>query len=89
VYLALEDVNFLVGRADSASSRLAALESYLERLPAEDRRLIRQRYQGRAEADELTRESGASRRALFRKLDRIRRALFECISRRATGDVGA
>jgi RNA polymerase sigma-70 factor (ECF subfamily) len=63
-------------------ARLVALEACLERLPAEDQGLIQRRYQGRAGADELMRESGASRRTLFRKLDRIRRALYECISSR-------
>jgi RNA polymerase sigma-70 factor, ECF subfamily len=63
-------------------ARLVALEACLEQLPAEDQELIHRRYQGKAGADELMRESGSSRRTLFRKLDRIRRALFECISRR-------
>jgi RNA polymerase sigma-70 factor, ECF subfamily len=66
-------------------ARLAALEACLEELPPQDQQLIRRRYQGKARADELVREGGGSRRTLFRKLDRIRRVLFECISRRAAG----
>jgi RNA polymerase sigma-70 factor (ECF subfamily) len=68
-------------------ARLQALEQCLEELPAADRELIRQRYQAKARAEELVRQSGASRRTLFRQLDRIRRRLYDCISRRvaATG----
>ncbi len=68
-------------------TRLQALERCLERLPPEDRELIRQRYQQKARWDELVSQGGASRRTLFRRLDRIRRRLFDCISRRvATAD---
>jgi RNA polymerase sigma-70 factor (ECF subfamily) len=63
-------------------ARLQALEQCLGELPAGDRELIRQRYQGKTPIDELVRRSGASRRTLFRQLDRIRRLLFECINRR-------
>src|SRR5262245_44824362 len=65
--------------------RLQALEACLGELPTADRELVRRRYQGKAGAEELMRESGSSRRTLFRKLDRIRKALFECISRRTAG----
>jgi RNA polymerase sigma-70 factor, ECF subfamily len=70
------------GMEPALQARLVALEACLDQLPAEDQLLIQRRYQGKAGADELMRESGASRRTLFRKLDRIRRSLFECISRR-------
>jgi RNA polymerase sigma-70 factor (ECF subfamily) len=63
-------------------ARLQALEDCLEELPPSDRELIRRRYQGKTRADELVRQVGASRRTLFRNLDRIRRLLFDCISRR-------
>src|SRR5262249_25239772 len=63
--------------------RLQALERCLNELPARDQELIRQRYQARSGPTELVRQFGTSRRTLFRKLDRIRRWLFDCISRRA------
>jgi RNA polymerase sigma-70 factor (ECF subfamily) len=63
-------------------ARLQALERCLEELPPAERELIRQRYQGQLKADELMRLAGTSRRTLFRNLDRIRRLLFDCISRR-------
>jgi RNA polymerase sigma-70 factor (ECF subfamily) len=63
-------------------ARLAALDRCLEELPEADRELIRRRYQGKARTAELMRQFETSRRTLFRKLDRIRRLLFDCISRR-------
>lgn len=63
-------------------ARLLALEQCLGELPAADRELIRRRYQGQVRAEELVRHCGASRRTLFRRLDRIRRRLFDCITRR-------
>ena len=63
-------------------ARLLALEQCLDALPEADRELIRRRYQQRAGTEELVKQAGTSRRTLFRKLDLIRRALFECISRR-------
>ena len=62
--------------------RLLALEFCLDTLPPPDQNLIRQRYERQAATDELVRQLGASRRTLFRELDRIRRALLDCISRR-------
>ncbi len=63
-------------------ARLLALEQCLDALPPGDRELIRERYQRRAGTDELVKQVGTSRRTLFRKLDLIRRALFDCINRR-------
>ncbi len=66
--------------------RLQALEGCLEQLPAADRALLRQRYQGNASAEELVQQFETSRRSLFRHLDRIRRLLFECINRRLAAE---
>lgn len=63
-------------------ARLQALDGCLERLPPADRELIRQRYQSKTQVDEMVQRLGASRRTLFRRLDRIRRTLFECINQR-------
>jgi RNA polymerase sigma-70 factor (ECF subfamily) len=67
--------------------RLQALEHCLEELPPEDRALLRERYQEKTRTEELVRRSGASRRTLFRLLDRIRRLLLDCISRRTAADL--
>jgi RNA polymerase sigma-70 factor (ECF subfamily) len=63
-------------------ARLKALDECLQQLPPRDRELIRRRYQDKLRADELVLWGGTSRRTLFRKLNRIRRTLHECISRR-------
>jgi RNA polymerase sigma-70 factor (ECF subfamily) len=62
--------------------RLQALEQCLQQLPPPDQALIRHRYQGKVEAEELARQLGTSRRTLFRELERIRRVLSSCINRR-------
>jgi RNA polymerase sigma-70 factor (ECF subfamily) len=63
-------------------ARLLALEHCLAELPTAERELIRQRYQEKSGTAELMQQFETSRRTLFRKLDRIRRLLFECINRR-------
>jgi RNA polymerase sigma-70 factor (ECF subfamily) len=63
-------------------ARLLALDQCLKELSPGDQELIRQRYQEKAGAEELMRQFETSRRTLFRKLDHIRRLLFDCISRR-------
>lgn len=63
-------------------ARLKALDDCLQQLVPRDRELIRQRYQDKLRADDLVLRAGTSRRTLFRRLDRIRRTLHECISRR-------
>jgi RNA polymerase sigma-70 factor (ECF subfamily) len=62
--------------------RLHALEDCLEELSPADQRLIRQRYQRKTPTEQLVQLFETSRRTLFRKLDRIRRLLYDCISRR-------
>jgi RNA polymerase sigma-70 factor, ECF subfamily len=61
--------------------RMHALEVCLAKLSEADRALIRQRYHDRVPAGEAAREAGASRRAFFRNLERIRRLLLDCIRR--------
>jgi RNA polymerase sigma-70 factor, ECF subfamily len=75
------------GLEPALQARLQALDHCLEMLPPSDRELIRESYQEKTVVEERVRRFGTSRRTLFRNLDRIRRALFDCISRRvaATG----
>jgi RNA polymerase sigma-70 factor (ECF subfamily) len=68
-------------------ARLQALEHCLEGLPDADQELIRQRYQGKSSVEDLVQQLGTSRRTLFRNLDRIRRLLFECITRRVAASM--
>ena len=85
-YLSLQLVERLAREREQhepvLQARLQALDQCLQELPPADRDLIRQRYQCKAGTEELLRQCGASRRTLFRRLDRIRRLLFDCISRR-------
>jgi len=62
--------------------RLQALDNCLEQLPPMDRELIRLRYHSGSPVDEIVEQLGTSRRTFFRNLDRVRRALMECINRR-------
>jgi RNA polymerase sigma-70 factor, ECF subfamily len=62
--------------------RLAALDHCLEQLPPMDRELIRLRYHSGTPVDDLVTQLGTSRRTFFRNLDRVRRALLECINRK-------
>src|SRR5207248_128374 len=63
------------------AARLQALDHCLEQLTPLDRQLIQQRYGQKLRAEELMERGQSSRRTLFRKLDRIRRQLHECINR--------
>jgi RNA polymerase sigma-70 factor (ECF subfamily) len=66
--------------------RLRALDLCLDNLSPADRELIRRRYHGKTRIEDLVNQSGGSRRTLFRNLDRVRRALLECIIRRVAAD---
>jgi len=67
-------------------ARLQALEECLQKLSPADCELIRDRYQARMPIEELIKQSGFSRRTLFRNLHRIRRLLHECIDKRMNGE---
>lgn len=62
--------------------RLQALEQCMLALPPDDQDLIRVRYQSKVPIEDMVMHFRTSRRTLFRNLDRIRRLLFDCISRR-------
>src|SRR5262249_24959810 len=68
------------GLGPALQARLQALDQCLDELAPADRDLVRRRYQGGDRTDDLVRQSGASRRTLFRQLYRIRRRLLDCIS---------
>jgi len=63
------------------AERLVALERCVGKLSNTDRSLIRARYVDRASTEQLLASFPQSRRTLFRNLERIRRLLFECVSR--------
>jgi RNA polymerase sigma-70 factor (ECF subfamily) len=67
-------------------ARLRALEACLRELPAADAELIRGRYQSQLTIDNLAAQVEMSHRTLFRNLERVRRLLFDCITRRLSAE---
>ncbi len=63
-------------------ARLVALDDCLERLPSEARRLVQYRYTEKVPLDDLADRLGLSRRTLLRRLEHVRRVLYECIDLR-------
>jgi RNA polymerase sigma-70 factor, ECF subfamily len=64
--------------------RVAALRACLARLDETQRQLLAMRYSddGRARLDETARSQGKSPDAIYKKLERLRTTLRECVSRR-------
>lgn len=72
------------------AARLAALNECLGQLPQDARNLVHGRYTARVPLEELADRLGLSRRTLFRRLEYLRRSLFECVDRRlADGEASA
>lgn len=65
--------------------RREALRRCLERLPSHDRDLLQRRYCDSATVAALADEAGKTAKALYRRLDRIRELLAECVQKRASG----
>lgn len=86
IVLSDEVVEILARERDEQNAtldaRLRALEVCLQKLPPADYQLIQGRYQSALNTDCLAERLEMSRRSLFRNLERIRRVLFECITRR-------
>ncbi len=62
-------------------ARLRALDGCLEKLPAADRDMMAGRYHQRQPVETLMERLKLSRRTLFRSLERVRRQLFDCVTR--------
>lgn len=67
-------------------ARLQALEDCLRELPPADVELIRGRYHSRMTIDHLADRVEMSQRTLFRNLERVRRLLSDCITRRLAAE---
>jgi RNA polymerase sigma-70 factor (ECF subfamily) len=65
-------------------ARRQALPDCMDKLPAADRELIAERYAGDETIRDLAERTGRSVHTLYKTLERIRRALMECIEE-ATG----
>jgi RNA polymerase sigma-70 factor (ECF subfamily) len=69
-------------RADLLESRRDALRQCLDKLPENDRQLVRQCYgDSRASFKTTAQELGRPANTVYKALNRIRRALYQCIER--------
>ncbi len=64
-----------------AARRRRALDACVQKLTADDRRLLERRYRDQGTLDDLAGDVGCSANVLYKSLGRIRRALHECINR--------
>lgn len=62
--------------------RALALEQCVEALPSNDRRLLADRYSAESSLKELAERTGQTPNALYKTLQRIREALFDCVTRK-------
>jgi RNA polymerase sigma-70 factor, ECF subfamily len=65
--------------------RSDALELCLKKLPDRDRDLVTSRYSLGASIEEAAEQNGRSLDAAYKALARIRRVLYDCVSRRTAG----
>lgn len=84
-----DDLIELLARERNAQSevleaRLRALEECLRDLPQVDFDLVRGRYYSSQSIDKLAAQVEMSQRSVYRNLERVRRVLFDCITRRLT-----
>ena len=76
-------------QGEALDARLRALEDCLRALPQADLDLVRQRYHARLPIDKLAVRVDMSQRTLFRNLRRVRRVLFDCITRKLSAEGSA
>jgi RNA polymerase sigma-70 factor (ECF subfamily) len=84
-YFATDVLEVLARERDEAApllqARLSALDDCLEKLPAADRKLLRERYASKLTLDEVAVRVKQSRRTLLRNLKRLREWLHDCVER--------
>ena len=68
---------------DSAAGRGPLLDQCVQKLAEADRLLLRQRYDSRTSIREIARLSGVEAAQLYKRLERIRRALLDCVNQTA------
>lgn len=83
-----ELINSVAACYERESSRLAeereALQTCLQKLPAEQRELVLAAYSKEVRIDELARRQGRTPMSLYKLLQRIRQTLLDCIQRSLT-----
>jgi RNA polymerase sigma-70 factor (ECF subfamily) len=70
---------------DRLEARRAALDTCLQKLSVEERRLVDQRYGNQTTVRNVTKQTGAGTYTLYRQLRRIRRKLLDCVSQLIAG----
>ena len=71
---------------DELDHRHLALENCLKKLPQREREMIMARYQADGTVEDAAKVSGRSMAAAYKALARVRRLLWQCVSRQlATG----
>jgi DNA-directed RNA polymerase specialized sigma24 family protein len=68
---------------EPAAGRGPLLEECVKRLAEADRLLLRQRYDSRTPIREIARLSGVEPAQLYKRLERIRRTLLDCVNQAA------
>ena len=63
-------------------ARILALESCVEELPEKSRYLLHERYQGAGSLQDLAARGRTSPNALYKSLQRVRKALLDCVNRK-------
>jgi RNA polymerase sigma-70 factor, ECF subfamily len=85
-YLSVESLSLIADeRTDNEGileDRRRALQFCLERLSAADRLMVEQRYSRQMSVAKIARTTGQNPWTLYKALERIRRRLFECVTRR-------
>lgn len=72
--------------AEELNRRRLALKHCLTKLNAHDRSLLERRYSDSSSVKSLAEETGRTVKALYRRLDRLRQLIYECVDSRIASD---
>jgi RNA polymerase sigma-70 factor (ECF subfamily) len=75
-----------VAMSDELGARQAALRQCIQRLPDDDRQLLRHRYTDGATTRHIAELAGKSVDTVYKSLQRVRRRLMSCIERTMTSE---
>ncbi len=72
--------------ADLIDARLDALSECMEKLPRAKRALVEECYSGESSIKDVASSMSLQPQAVYKRLERVRRALYRCIERRQSGE---
>lgn len=75
--------------AEEFDPRLTALRGCLERLPANQRELVKRLYTGQESIKDLAARAGRAVQTVYNQLSQTRRKLLECVERKLAAEGGA